>query len=434
MSLGFMHSLLLLSSAHCSFLHVLVEVVVAVNYYFQQIYLRLKDFHPTSETPFFVSRRMSTTTCNPAHPKMRGRVNSTVCGLLLLFMLPLLLVSYAILPFHQLFCTMSQPCFRVSRRKQRKQNVRPNSSVDFSNLSTMDASNYLAMVSEQANSMPEVFVAADSPTEGCRSRDNIEDSTNQELVSPLSGRKPYHPDAAIFGSAASLSYLVSSRASLTAPPSNDHLPRNSIWIEKTIANFERLRHYLDRCKAGGVGGKQNCRAPVPPMKDRRGWHVFCVGEDEASGNVGSNYDDYVDKDTNGSLGIDANVQVPNWRQSVPKNGHLPLIPLLLQMDQVMVRRVLSHLTHYVREGWSSVSVQRSAWIYSLLARLEKPIHRDDAAVLFGLLKVLTRVRATVRVVDEDRSDLARLNVMIVLITIYFEQGETHIMKRRNSWR
>ena len=119
---------------------------------------------------------------------------------------------------------------------------------------------------------------------------------------------------------------------------------------------------------------------------------------------------------------------------IPAGGHLPSVSLLLQMDQVMVRKVLSHLSHYVREGWSPVSVQRSAWIYSLLARLEKPIHRDDAAVLFGLLKVLTRVRATVRVVDEDRSDLARLNVMIVLITIYFEQGETHIMKRRNSWR
>ena len=62
--------------------------------------------------------------------------------------------------------------------------------------------------------------------------------------------------------------------------------------------------------------------------------------------------------------------------------------LLCQMDQVMVRRVLSHYTHFVHVGEVCINKQLSKWIYALLARLEKPIHRDDAAVLFSLLKDL----------------------------------------------
>ena len=178
---------------------------------------------------------------------------------------------------------MSQPCLPVSRRKKRNQNGGPKSSrIVFSSLETMDAAEYLVMVSEQANNMPEVFVAPGSPTTSCNhSSDN-------------DPKKRQHPNVAIDGSAASLSYLVSNRASLTAPPSDDHLPGNSVWIEKTISNFDRLRCYLECCKADGIGGKNTDRIPVPPMKDRPGWHIFCVGEDEACGNAGSYYDDHAD--------------------------------------------------------------------------------------------------------------------------------------------
>ena len=312
---------------------------------------------------------------------------------------------------------MSQPCLPVSRRQKRYKNGKQKRlTIDFSSLATMDASEYLAMVSEQANNMPEVFIAPDSPTN----------------ESPKGIKRRRHPNAAIDGSAASLSYLVSSRASLTPPPTKAHLPQNSSWMNKTISNFERLRHYLEHCEANGIGSKMTNRLPVPAMKDRSGWHVFCVGEDEACGNVGSYYDDHADDDKDSTENAtEKNVadQVPNWRESVPNGGHPPLIPLVLQMDQVMVRRVLSHLSHYVMEGYSPVSSQRSAWIYALLARLERPIHRDDAAVLFGLLKELTRVRAALEVVNKDRADLAVLDTLIVLIAIYFEQGGAGVM----SW-
>ena len=62
-----------------------------------------------------------------------------------------------------------------------------------------------------------------------------------------------------------------------------------------------------------------------------------------------------------------------------------------------------------------------AWIYDLLARLEKPIHRDDAAMLFGLLKALTRSRSK-QIQPDEKKNLAKLNVLILLIGVYFEQG------------
>jgi survival of motor neuron protein-interacting protein 1 len=93
------------------------------------------------------------------------------------------------------------------------------------------------------------------------------------------------------------------------------------------------------------------------------------------------------------------------------------------MDQVMVRRVLGQLAYYVKEGWSPCCPQRAAWIYALLARLERPIHRDDAAMLYGLLKKMTLVRAEMKPNEEQgRADLARLNVLIAIVGISFEQG------------
>eukprot|EP00536_Pseudo-nitzschia_multiseries_P013910 jgi/Psemu1/310371/fgenesh1_kg.629_\ len=166
------------------------------------------------------------------------------------------------------------------------------------------------------------------------------------------------------------------------------------------------------------------------MKDRLSWHVFCVGDDEASGNTGAYFgDDYDDDNDNesGSGGKEKrDEEVPPWRNALPADGYEPNVRLLLQMDQVMIRRVLSHLTHYVHLGWcvTAGTGRRGEWIYALLSRLEKPIHRDDAAVLFGLLKDLTLARSKIDFSrgEKDRSNLSKLNVLIVLIGVYFEQG------------
>jgi gem associated protein 2 len=97
----------------------------------------------------------------------------------------------------------------------------------------------------------------------------------------------------------------------------------------------------------------------------------------------------------------------------------------------MVRRVLGHLTHYVVKGFA-VTGQRAKWIYALLARLECPIHRDDAVTLYSLLKRLTVAREQIEFTDNDTLSttipsfnadcLASINLLIAIVGIYFEQG------------
>jgi hypothetical protein len=64
------------------------------------------------------------------------------------------------------------------------------------------------------------------------------------------------------------------------------------------------------------------------------------GQDEARGNVGSYFDD--DEEDDGmTLDCDDATAKASWRHQVPSMGHKPSVDLLLQMDQVMVRRVLA---------------------------------------------------------------------------------------------
>ncbi len=320
--------------------------------------------------------------------------------------------------------TMSHPCLSASstfRRKgdnsgnDEKSPANKRTRIAFDAIESMDASDYLSGVMREAKAMPDIFVA-----------DAYTTASHDESVTTTSAQRNRVP---IDGSAASLSYLLSKRSSIIPPPSVQHLPNTKTpteWAESVVSNFERLRAYLERSKAKGFGGKQTARKPLPTMKDRPSWHVFCVGVDEARGNTGAYFaDDYDVTTTTGEKNKeddDKAEEMPAWKTNLPENGYEPGVCLLLQMDQVMTRRVLSHLAYYVTFGWSITSGRRAEWIYALLARLEKPVHRDDAAVLFGLLKNLTVARSKINSTETNRCNLAKLNVLIVIVGVYFEQG------------
>lgn len=316
-----------------------------------------------------------------------------------------------------------QPCLPVPRRRKREDEGSDQPS--FENIDSMDASEYLSAVVREANALPEVFVA-----------------DSKKRASSQQEPNKHETHAPIDGSAASISYLVSDRTSVWPPPSANHLPKDTrAWVDVTLANFSELRSYLDRCSREGIGGKASDRIPVPRMKDRPGWHVFCVGKDEARGNTGSYFDDdeeddggareeeeaegegvkevngRVDKSNNNGIENDAE---SDWRENLPAIGYHPSVELVLQLDQVMVRRVLSHLAFYATEGWTPCSPQRTAWLYALLARVERPLHRDHVAMLYSLLKELTLVRS--KLDPTRRDELARANLLIVIVGIYFEQG------------
>jgi survival of motor neuron protein-interacting protein 1 len=336
---------------------------------------------------------------------------------------------------------MSQPCLATSHRRKRHELLsddnekssqqnntkKKKGGFDVDDIESMDANDYLIRVKLESKGIPDIIVATRSNR-----------SSNNEKVDTQNAQNNYVP---IDGSAASVLYLLSRHASLTPPPSLQHLPTTidaNEWTKSIILNFENLRGYLERCKAQGVGGKQTNRIPLPTMKDRASWHIFCVGIDEASGNTDGYYgDEYDDRDGDNEIqkhmkqdkkieqsSLEKEEQQHPWRINLPTDGYEPKVRLLLQMDQVMIRRVLSHLTHYVHLGWSIRTGRRAEWIYALLARLEKPVHRDDAAVLFSLLKDLTLARSKIDFNRKgvNRKNLAKLNALIALIGVYFEQG------------
>jgi len=346
-----------------------------------------------------------------------------------------------------------QQCLPLPRRRKREHNE-SSSEIVFSD--DMDAMTYLASVNMEAMRLPDVFVA---PT--------ITQPAKKEIVHENQNRESSSSFVPIDGSAAGINYILSNRVHIHPPPTKQHLPCQGTnttdkggtamtmdeWISSTISNFSSLRIYLNQCHASGLGGKRftGNRMDVPMSKDRVGWHIFCLGWDEAQGNIGGYFQDEdddeegdksdrmisdtekegsADEETKGPF--KSNMKNEKWggHSTVPPSGHKPTTTLLCQFDQIIIRRVLAHHVYYLSEGWSFTE-PRGRWIYALLARMEKPLHSEDASTLRGLLRDLCRLRAAIDLDDqtvmekkgiEQRKILSIINVLIVVVGIYFEQG------------
>jgi survival of motor neuron protein-interacting protein 1 len=222
------------------------------------------------------------------------------------------------------------------------------------------------------------------------------------------------------------------------------------WVDAILADFTALRGYLQKCDTHW-GKARKFSYALPALKERAAWHTFMVGAAEAEGNVGQYFATSDDSDsdsfesmakmTSGKQRKESDDDTTacgenmretqdsnSWRLHLPSAGYAPDTTLLLQMDQVMIRQLLTHLAHYSREGWH-MTRQRGAWCYALLARLETPIHREQAVVFYNWLKALTAQRAKQ---DQDTKNqvrrttiahcLASLNTVIAILGIFFEQG------------
>ncbi len=369
-----------------------------------------------------------------------------------------------------------------------------------SDLRSMDATTYLASVSAQASQLPSVFIAEPKPPKP-QTITNNEDERKMEGVD-----EEMNEEAMWEGSAMSIQYLYSQRLKLIPPPTIHHLPpvvnvndtfasvsnnhnqqsRMEEYSNLIIDNFSKLRLYLHQCrnyskesnessKCIGFEGNNNninnnvhCtqslslkerKIVVPLSKDEYNWHIFCLGKDEACGNVGGYYDvssseeevdddDEDDKDEEEDGNNQKEITEHNKsfdKQNVPKNGYEPTTSLLCQLDQIIIRRVINHHIHYITKGYN-MSEQRGLWIYALLARLEKPLHRDEASSLTTLLREMCRMRNELNVDDlkgatitcnnteqegigilnidgnnSAKRTLSILNTLIVIVGIYFEQ-------------
>jgi gem associated protein 2 len=337
---------------------------------------------------------------------------------------------------------MSKPCLPLERKRK----ISETEVICFDDIENLDAATYLSRVAAEASRLPEILQAADDGS----TKTVVATTTTTVAAAAARTREPPQRPIVTTGSAASALYLVSHRTALYPLPSVDHLPKAPRqWRDTALTNFVKLRSFLHEACV-----KPTVRLPVPPMKDRGGWHVFCVGNDAASGNPGgyfadTNYDDDdsseeedddedddsdEDQSATAAAATAAAVVVPEWRRSLPTDGYTPTVPLLLQMDQVMIRAVLHHLAHFVTTGFR-LHENLAGWIYALLARLEQPLHRDEAVMLYALLKRLTIVRksttipAATNTGDSSSVDeLAACNLLILILVAYFEQGDSSALE------
>ena len=87
--------------------------------------------------------------------------------------------------------------------------------------------------------------------------------------------------------------------------------------------------------------------------------------------------------------------------------------LLLQFDFVMTQRLVAMHVRWLDA--CALSHNRALWLYALLARLHKPLHRDTCAVLRQLVKRLLVLR-------DATEEPAALSALLVLAGRYFDQA------------
>ena len=409
-------------------------------------------------------------------------------------------------------CNTDDDDEKKRRAKQQDSSSQIDESTTIDDLSAMDASTYLAWVNRQAESLPKVFVAAKGNGSSILSTHN---TLTVSITNDAPTVEKNEKEAPINGSMATVQVLLSKRMEIYPPPSVRHLPPNDVsnsdlvfsedcnelaakselaeavsvnkddnkelppinsssttttkaWISTTISNFSNLRTNLEREHAKIKQSSSNNinlirKIAVPKMKDRASWHIFCLGKDEAYGNVGGYYEE-VDGN-NGDVDKDAAAQkqqqhLPTATSSynpnlIPSHGYKPTTSLLLQFDQVLTRKLFHHHVQYLCEWKCSLTKQRALWIYALLGNMEKPWHREECC---GVRKVLREccdrrwrlvlppstdigevtlgstgngkdgkekaaaTTDTTKAATSCWEELALLNTLIAITGIYYEQG------------
>ena len=382
-------------------------------------------------------------------------------------------------------------------RKKRKQISKPNNgrkkqqhqaqqllneSTTIDDLSTMvDASAYLSWVNQQAKSLPNVFVAPaaeQEDEEGNQKMKNNDDDNDRSLQTTKLNKEGI---PIIDGSMASIQVLLSTRMDILPPPTSRHLPPSSsvnnnnnngstledngattTWVTNTISNFSILRTQLEHEKHSQKlrPHNNNRNIAVPRMKDRASWHIFCLGKEEAYGNVGGYYEEEdeekeeenccdgkvevrgADNGNDQSTNTNNNVTRSNVTgdkakeeetststtpsnqpppkliynsNNVPPKGYKPTTSLILQLDQVLTRTLFHHHVHYLCEWKFPLSYNRCLWMYTLLANIEKPWHREECCGVRRVLRECCERRWKLKLpplIDTDAAGATALGSMM----------------------
>jgi len=129
---------------------------------------------------------------------------------------------------------------------------------------------------------------------------------------------------------------------------------------------------------------------IPPMSDHEKWKVFCFGDQSIKQENSTEY------------------------------SKQPLVSILSQLDSVGITTLLKHQIKWA--DTEDLTEERAMWLFSLLVRMEKPIPVDMSYLLRRLLRRLCTVRAELK--SSSDSILPPLNILITIVSKYFNQGES----------
>ena len=174
--------------------------------------------------------------------------------------------------------------------------------------------------------------------------------------------------------------------------------------EEEVAVNKRKRDLVSSLDTDGANGEGLVTLPIRLERE----DVACETEGTAEEEV--------------PIEFDHSAFMEEW--AGPKNV-APNNAVLLQFDQVLTQKLLSYHVDWLET--SELSPANGGWLYGLLTRLEKPLHRDVVAVIRQLYRRCCYLRKALNV-DSPSFDgtLASLNVLIAITGAYFGQGEEYV--------
>ncbi|XP_052091948.1 gem-associated protein 2-like [Mytilus californianus] len=171
------------------------------------------------------------------------------------------------------------------------------------------------------------------------------------------------------------------------------------WQRTQIADFAEFRQSYARQKALRKKNKSLKIENVPLANDVEGWCRLCFGRLQPPGSVPHE------------------IKENESDNCTDRQGTLPLLSIMMAMDQPAVIKVLEyHINWFEATGFSD---KQGSWFYSLLVCLEKPLSPEACSTLRTLARSCSNLRASLENSDDPR--LAPLNLFICIVARYFDQ-------------
>eukprot|EP01029_Cantina_marsupialis_P020431 TRINITY_DN47896_c0_g1_i2.p1 TRINITY_DN47896_c0_g1~~TRINITY_DN47896_c0_g1_i2.p1 ORF type:complete len:285 (+),score=60.24 TRINITY_DN47896_c0_g1_i2:109-963(+) len=153
------------------------------------------------------------------------------------------------------------------------------------------------------------------------------------------------------------------------------------WKRHVASSFTDLRQYLFKCASERSKRDLPTLPHLPRKRATEEWLELCFGKDD-------------------------------------KPGYPPSTNLISAIDQPFCRTILK--LHVDRLETQEYSLEAAAWLYALMARLDKPVPSGTTASLRYLYRILSDKRIELH---EDPEILASINTLMCIVTHVFSQRD-----------